>query len=50
MRHARWQTVDEIAVYIGANPGTIYRWTERTKPPAGYMSRLGTLYPTKVNL
>ncbi|HOW66102.1 MAG TPA: helix-turn-helix domain-containing protein [Candidatus Paceibacterota bacterium] len=36
----RWLSVEEIAVHLGVNPDTIYKWIERKKMPAHKVGRL----------
>jgi excisionase family DNA binding protein len=36
----RWLSVEEIAVYLGVYPDTIYKWIERKKMPAHKVGRL----------
>ena len=36
----RWLSVDEIAVHLGVNPDTIYKWITRKSMPAHKLGRL----------
>jgi excisionase family DNA binding protein len=38
--HERWLSVAEIAVHLGVNPDTIYKWITRKKMPAHKVGRL----------
>lgn len=36
----RWLSVDEIAVYLGIQRGTVYKWIDRKQMPAHKVGRL----------
>ena len=36
----RWQSVEEIAAYLGVNRDTIYKWIDRKRMPAHKAGRL----------
>lgn len=40
----RWLSVDEIAAYLGINPGTVYKWIKRKSMPA---KKVGSLWKFK---
>jgi excisionase family DNA binding protein len=42
----RWLSVEEIAVHLGVNRDTIYKWIERKQMPA---HKLGKLWKFKVS-
>jgi len=42
----RWLSVEEIAVHLGINRDTIYKWIERKQMPA---HKLGKLWKFKVS-
>ena len=37
----RWLSVDEVAAYLGINPGTVYKWIKRKSMPA---KKVGSLW------
>lgn len=41
----RWLSVEEIAIHLGVNRDTIYKWIERKQMPA---HKLGKLWKFKV--
>jgi len=41
----RWQSVDEIATYLGIQPDTLYKWVNRKNIPA---HRVGKLLKFKI--
>ena len=36
----RWLSVEEVALYLGINKGTLYKWITRKNIPAHKMGRL----------
>ena len=40
----RWLSVDEVAAYLGINPGTVYKWIKRKSMPA---KKVGSLWKFK---
>lgn len=49
MQQERWLSVDEIAVHMGVNPDTVYKWIERRKLPAHKMGRLWKFKASEVD-
>jgi excisionase family DNA binding protein len=47
--HERWQAVDQIAVHLGVNPDTIYKWIGRKKMPAHNLGRLWKFFASGVD-
>ncbi len=45
----RWLSVAEIAVHLGVNPDTIYKWIERKRLPAHKVGRLWKFMITVVD-
>ena len=45
----RWLSVDEIAVHLGVNPDTIYKWITRKKMPAHKLGRLWKFLASEVD-
>ncbi|MCI0623783.1 MAG: helix-turn-helix domain-containing protein [Acidobacteria bacterium] len=45
----RWLSVEEIAVHLGVNPDTVYKWIERKKMPAHKVGRLWKFQATEVD-
>ena len=45
----RWLSVDEIAVHLGVNPDTIYKWITRKSMPAHKLGRLWKFLASEVD-
>ena len=45
----RWLSVDEIAVHLGVNPDTIYKWITRKGMPAHKLGRLWKFMASEVD-
>ncbi len=45
----RWLSVEEIAVHLGVNPDTVYKWIGRKKMPAHKVGRLWKFQATEVD-
>lgn len=45
----RWLCVDEIAVHLGVNPDTIYKWITRKSMPAHKVGRLWKFMASEVD-
>jgi excisionase family DNA binding protein len=45
----RWLSVGEIAVHLGVNPDTIYKWIDRKKMPAHKLGRLWKFLASEVD-
>jgi len=45
----RWLSVEEIAVHLGVNPDTIYKWITRKKMPAHKLGRLWKFLASEVD-
>lgn len=45
----RWLSVDEIAVHLGVNPDTIYKWITRKGMPAHKLGRLWKFLVSEVD-
>ena len=45
----RWLSVHEIAVHLGVNPETIYKWIDRKKMPARKVGRLWKFLASEVD-
>ena len=45
----RWLSVEEIAVHVGVNPDTIYKWIDRKKMPAHKLGRLWKFLASEVD-
>ena len=44
-----WLCVDEIAVHLGVNPDTIYKWIARKAKPAHKLGRLSNFLVSEVD-
>lgn len=45
----RWLSVDEIAVHLGVNPDTIYKWITRKSMPAHKVGRLWKFLASEID-
>ena len=45
----RWLSVDEIALHLGVNPDTIYKWITRKGMPAHKLGRLWKFLASEVD-
>lgn len=45
----RWLSVEQIAIHLGVNPDTIYKWIERKKLPSHKVGRLWKFLASEVD-
>ena len=45
----RWLSVDEIAVHLGVNPDTIYKWITRKGMPAHQVGNLWKFLASEID-